>query len=318
LPAIRDEAQSSQHPVEQCRANTIPFDVARNDDFRHFCTADGHVSGNLGGTKMVAIMDSVQEGGARTVGSLATNVAGRRISGAQRLVEVNPDQAEVVYLIANDCQVRERLVRDLALSGVIVRSFASAHEYFHCPRRKAAACIIAELQQEEISSWEIQRQLIEKGGPPIIFIGTQMEMLSGIRAIKAGALDFLIHPLRPEELCCALSEAFMHHRISRQRQNEVSALHAHYISLTRREREVFALVVQGLLNKQVAGMLAISLVTVQIHRGNTMRKMGARSFADLVCMALKLRILEKDLDANDSSRRMQHRYARPHEHEEFS
>jgi FixJ family two-component response regulator len=120
-------------------------------------------------------------------------------------------------------------------------------------------------------------------------------MLTGIRAMKAGAHDFLVRPVMPEELYGAVKEALRHDRISRQRQGEIAGLKASYSSLTRREREVFALVVQGFLNKQVAGILAISLVTVQIHRGNTMRKMGARSFADLVCMALKLRILEKDL-----------------------
>ena len=243
----------------------------------------------------MAMSDSMHRRCAQTMVSLALSAADSHVAGAQRSIDGNSVCAEMVYVIANDCDVRNRLLDDLTLRGIDVRCFASADEYLQCPRGCAVACIIAELQPGGAAGHELQRQVREEGGPPIIFIGTHLDMLTGIRAMKAGAHDFLVRPVMPEELYGAVKEALRHDRISRQRQGEIAGLKASYSSLTRREREVFALVVQGFLNKQVAGILAISLVTVQIHRGNTMRKMGARSFADLVCMALKLRILEKDL-----------------------
>jgi FixJ family two-component response regulator len=253
---------------------------------------------------MVAMIDPMHGRSARTLVSPAPNVAGCRIGAAQRLMDSHPDpdRAAVVYLIATDWQVRERLLGELALRGLDVQCFASADEFLQHPRNKSVACIIAQVQRGDATDYELQRQLREDGGPPIIFIGTHLDMPSGIRAIKAGAFDFLIHPVGPEELYSAVEEAFRRHRVLRQRQGEMAALKACYLNLTRREREVFALVVQGFLNKQVAGMLAISLVTVQIHRSNTMRKMGARSFADLVCKALKLQFFYGDLTAGDSSR----------------
>jgi FixJ family two-component response regulator len=223
-----------------------------------------------------------------------------QMSNAQRLMAGHPHSAEIVYLIASDWEVRERLLGHLMLRGFNVQSFASPDELRRCFRSDASACVIADLPREGTADCEIQRYLREIGGAPIIFIGTHLDMSSGIRAIKAGALDFLVHPVGPEELCSAVEQAFRCHRISRQRQGELAALKTRHLSLTRREREVFALVVRGFLNKQVAGMLTISLVTVQIHRGNAMRKMGARSFADLVCMALELQVLGKSLDADDS------------------
>jgi FixJ family two-component response regulator len=211
---------------------------------------------------MVAMIDSMHGRSTRTTVSPAPNVAGSRIAAAQRLMDSDPDCSAVVYIIATDWQVRERLRSDLAQRGLNVRCFASASEFLHYPRNNSVTCIIAELRRGDARNDELQRQLTDEGGLPIIFIGTHLDMSSGIQAIKAGALDFLIYPVAPAELYCAVEEAFKCHRISRQRQGEKAALNACYISLTRREREVFALVVQGFLNKQVAGMLAISLVTV--------------------------------------------------------
>jgi FixJ family two-component response regulator len=245
---------------------------------------------------MVAVIDSMHRRSAGTMVSPASIVAGSRSAVVQGLIDGNPDSAAVVYLIATNWQVRERLLGDLTLRGFNVRCFASACEFLQHSRNNSVACVIVELQRGGSTEHKLQRQIGEDGGPPLIFVGTHVDMPSGIRAIKAGAVDFLIYPVGRDELYCAVEEAFRCHRIWRQRLGEIATLKACYLNLTPREREVFALVVQGYLNKQVAGMLAISLVTVQIHRSNAMRKMGARSFADLVCMALKLQILENDLN----------------------
>jgi FixJ family two-component response regulator len=247
---------------------------------------------------MVAMIDAMHERSARTLVAMAANVVGSRIDAVQ--LDGNSDCAALVYVIATDWEVRENLRGNLEFRGFNVRCFASVREFLSHSPNNTVGCIIAEVQRET-TDYQLQRQVQDDGGPPIIFIGTHLDMPSGIRAIKAGALDFLILPVAPEELYAVVKEAFRCHHATRQRQGELSALKARHGNLTRREREVFALVVQGLLNKQVAGMLAISLVTVQIHRSNTMRKMGARSFADLVCMALKLQILQKDLDSGDHS-----------------
>jgi FixJ family two-component response regulator len=201
---------------------------------------------------------------------------------------------EVVYLIEGDPQVRERLFTELTVGGITVRSFRCAREYLSCSRHDTAACLIFDMRLPDMSGFELQGKLVDESGPPAIFISAHPDVRSGVRAIKAGAVDFLVHPVRPDALLGAISEAFARDRIARQRRSEIATLKGRYLCLTRREREVFALVVRGFLNKQVADILAISLVTVQIHRSHVTHKMGARSFADLVCMAITLQILEQE------------------------
>lgn len=202
---------------------------------------------------------------------------------------------EVVYLIESDARVRESLFIELTLAGVNVRGFQCAGEYFNCVKRDTAACIIMDVQLPDMDGFDLQLQLLGEGGPPAIFISAHPDMHSGIRAMKAGAIDFLFYPVEPNTLLCAVRQAFSRDRRVRQRRAEISGLNERYLRLTPREREVLALVVRGFLNKQVAGILAISHITVQIHRGNLMRKMQARSFADLVCMAIRLQLLGNDL-----------------------
>ena len=202
---------------------------------------------------------------------------------------------EMVYLIESDARTRESLYIELTLAGVNVRGFQCAGDYFNCTKKDTAACIIMGVQLPDINALDLQSKLLGDGGPPTIFVSTNPDIRSGIRAVKAGAIDFLFCPVERDTLLCAVQEAFGRDRIARQRQAEITGLNEQYLRLTPREREVFALVVRGFLNKQVAGTLTISQITVQIHRGNLMRKMGARSFADLVCMAIRLQLLGKDL-----------------------
>jgi FixJ family two-component response regulator len=242
----------------------------------------------------MAISEFMQVKGVAGMVSPATHFSKPR-ANPQRSAEVSSGSTEIVHLIAVDRQIRERYLRDLTLRGIQVRCFSSIDEYLQC-QRYPAACIVCEIHTGDIKSEALQQRLSEDGVSPIIFLGAESDLPSGIRAMKAGALDFLIHPIDPNELCRAVEDAFTRHRVARQHQRELEALKQRYSRLTPREREVLALVVRGHLNKQVAGMLAISLVTVQIHRGHTMRKMRARSFAELVCMALKLRILARETD----------------------
>jgi FixJ family two-component response regulator len=242
----------------------------------------------------MAISEFMQGKGAAGMLSPAAHLS-KPCVNPQRFAEVRSDSAEIVHLIAVDRHIRERHLTDLTLRGIQVRCFSSIDEYLQC-QRYPPACIVCEIHTGDFNSEALQQRLSEDGVSPIIFLGAESDLPSGIRAMKAGALDFLILPIDPNELCRAVEEAFSRHRVARQRQRELEALKQRYSRLTPREREVLALVVRGHLNKQVAGILAISLVTVQIHRGHTMRKMRARSFAELVCMALKLRVLERETD----------------------
>lgn len=223
-------------------------------------------------------------------------------SGLTALRERNdPGSGEVVYLIEIDAQVRESLLIELTLAGVNVRGFSCAADYFKCDRQDTAACVIVNVQSPDMDQFEKQSQLHRGCSAPTIFISAKSDIRSGIRAIKAGAFDFLFLPIEADTLLCAVKDAFNRDRGIRQRIAEISGLNERYLRLTPREREVFALVARGFLNKQVAGMLAISQITVQIHRGNLMRKMAALSFADLVCMAIRLQVLGKDMAERSNS-----------------
>jgi FixJ family two-component response regulator len=227
--------------------------------------------------------------------SLAVHAPPNRVIAGAGSAECDASSpGEVVYLIEGDPQVRETLFTELTVGGLTVRSFRCAGEYFSSNRQDTAACLVFDVRLPDMSGFDLQGKLADESGPPAIFISAHPDVRSGVRAIKAGAVDFLIYPVRPDALLGAIREAFTRDRIARQRRSEIATLKDRYLRLTRRECEVFALVVRGFLNKQVAGILAISLVTVQIHRGHATRKMGARSFADLVCMAIKLQILEQE------------------------
>jgi FixJ family two-component response regulator len=202
--------------------------------------------------------------------------------------------AEVVYLIAGESSPGELLLGELDAAGVRVRRFRCGREFLDCVRQDAAACIISDLYLPDMTAFDLQSCLTQEDGPPTIFVSVNADVTCGIRAIKGGAVDFLIHPIETSALIAAVREAFDRDRGIRERRACIAALKRRHARLTRREHEVFALVVRGFLNKQVAGMLAISVVTVQIHRGNLMRKMDARSFADLVCMAMRLEMLDQE------------------------
>ena len=196
----------------------------------------------------------------------------------------------VVYLVDDDYRVREALTECLELYGIRVLSFATAREFLDCGRKEEPSCLILDLNLPDISGLDLQGQLAGRACPQIIFISGRADVPTSVRAMKAGAIEFLTKPVDPEELFRSVKLAVARDKVLRKRQADLDLLEKKFLRLTPREREVLPLVVEGLLNKQAASVLGISEITFQIHRSQVMRKMEADSLADLVRMAVKLRI----------------------------
>jgi FixJ family two-component response regulator len=197
---------------------------------------------------------------------------------------------EVIYLVDDDVRVCEGLAELLASHNMVVVSFGSAAEYLKHPRVDSAACLILDLNMPQMGGLDLQRQLSGEIGPPIIFMSGKGDIPSTVRAMKGGAIEFLTKPLDEDALLTAIRAAFAQDRKLRRRHADMVKLRERLASLTPREREVLPLVVGGLLNKQAAAVLGISSVTLQVHRGQIMRKMEAKSLAELVRMASRLGI----------------------------
>lgn len=195
-----------------------------------------------------------------------------------------------VFVVDDDPSVREAMAELIASLGFETETFASAAEYVASERVALPACLLLDVMLPDVSGLELQRQLAGQQHPPIIFMTGHGDIPSTVRAMRAGAVDFLIKPFGELELLTAIESALNQHLISQSAHAEVAELQRRKETLTRREREVLHLISRGLLNKQAAAMLGISDVTLQIHRGNVMRKMQADSFADLVRMSMRLGI----------------------------
>jgi FixJ family two-component response regulator len=196
----------------------------------------------------------------------------------------------LALIVDDDASLREALQELLAASGLRSVALGSAAEYMAYPKPDVPACLILDVDLPDINGLELQRQLADRYHPPIIFITGHGNIPSSVRAMKAGALDFLTKPFNDQELLKLVHTALAEDRDRRARQAELDSLKERFESLTAREREVLPLVVSGLLNKQAAAQLGISEVTFQIHRTNVMRKMAADSLADLVRFAGSLDI----------------------------
>jgi FixJ family two-component response regulator len=171
-----------------------------------------------------------------------------------------------------------------------VEVFASAAEYLQFKKLDAPACLILDLELPGMSGLELQQKIAAEDAPPIVFVTGHGDVPSSVRAMKAGAIEFLLKPFDNEELLRSIDVAIVQDRKSRVRRAEMAELRRRYALLTPREREVLPFVVAGLLNKQTAAELGTSEITIQVHRGQIMRKMAASSLADLVKMAGKLGI----------------------------
>ena len=197
----------------------------------------------------------------------------------------------MVFVVDDDPAVRTSLKRLIQSLGLDVQTFASAHEFLGAPRPDGPACLVLDVRLPDLSGLDLQQKLAKSNAElPIIFITGHGDIPMSVRAMKVGALEFLTKPFRDQDLLEAIQHGIEKHRGIRQRRAEVSGLQQLYDSLTTREREVFPLVVGGMLNKQIAYQLGISEKTIQVHRGQLMRKMTANSLADLIRMAGKLKI----------------------------
>jgi FixJ family two-component response regulator len=199
-------------------------------------------------------------------------------------------EQSIVYVLDDDARVRESLIALLSSMGRKVVAFASAREYLQSSRPDLPGCLVLDLDMPEMTGLELQRQLADQEGPPIVFLTGRGDIPSTVKAMKAGAIEFLSKPWDEEELVQAIDAAIAADVQARVMYAELNALRKRYASLTPRERDVLPFVVSGFLNKQTAGELGTSEVTIRIHRGQIMRKMAADSLADLVRMAAKLGI----------------------------
>ena len=203
---------------------------------------------------------------------------------------MRPAAVPTVFIVDDDGGMR-RAVQDLVESvGLRAESFATGLEFLNRKRTSDPSCLVLDVRLPQMSGLDFQRMLAELGMQiPIIFITAHGDIPMSVKALKSGAMEFLTKPFRDQDLLDAIQQALQRDRAAREQQDEVRELHGRYLSLTARERAVMALVVAGMLNKQIASEIGISEGTVKIHRGNVMQKMQARSLIELVRIADKLK-----------------------------
>src|SRR6516225_4170502 len=200
----------------------------------------------------------------------------------------------IVFVVDDDAWVRESLETLIRDEGLQPETFASAHEFLDRPRAVTPSCLVLDISLPGLNGLELQKRVaVERTDMPIIFITGHGDIPMSVGAMKAGAVEFLTKPFNDEVLLTAIRQALERSRLALAQEAEMQELRDHYTSLTPREMQVMALVVSGLLNKQVGGELGISEKTVKAHRGQVMQKMKANSVADLVKMAEKLHLTER-------------------------
>jgi len=211
------------------------------------------------------------------------------VSGARRfgLGSMNAE-APVIYIVDDDPRVRDGLCSLLESAGFRTAAFGSAGTFLSFAKPDCPSCLILDLELPDINGLEVQQRLSDNDGPFVIFVTGHGDVSSSVRAMKSGAVEFLLKPVRKRELMKAVTEALERDREARAARMKIAELRKRYESLTPREKEVLPLVVAGYANKQTAAELGNSEFTVAIQRGQIMRKMRARSLAELIRMADQL------------------------------
>jgi len=196
----------------------------------------------------------------------------------------------IVFVVDDDISVRESLELLIRTAGWGVETFRSATDFLAYPRTDVPCCLVLDVSLPDLNGLELQQRLDDRRELPIVFITGHGDIPMSVRAMKAGATEFLTKPFQDDALLDAVRGGIERSTAALSRETELKTLRESYAALSRREREVMGLVVSGLLNKQVGGELGISEITVKAHRGRMMRKMKADSLADLVNMAASLRL----------------------------
>lgn len=192
----------------------------------------------------------------------------------------------IVYVVEDDSSIRESLKIAFQSVRLDVQAFESPKDFLLAKRSIVPSCLVLDVRLPGMSGFELHAELIGRGDVlPVIFITGHADVAMGVRAIKSGAVEFLCKPFREQELLDAVSKAIRIDSARRSRADRLKILRRRYEQLTQREREIMQLIVSGMMNKQVAGKLGLSEITVKVHRASVVRKMGARSVADLVRQA---------------------------------
>ena len=200
-------------------------------------------------------------------------------------MSADADAPPLVYVVDDDPSVREALADLLASVDLEARPFASVAEFLAADKPDAPSCLVLDVRMPGQSGLEFQKEMGTKGlRLPVIFITGHGDIEMSVRAMKHGAIEFLPKPFRDQDLLDAIQDGLRKDRARRQAEGELEELHRNWRSLTPGERQVMALVGRGLLNKQIAGELQLSEITVKVRRGHAMRKMQAKSVVDLIRM----------------------------------